>query len=129
MASVALVDSNVFISLLRARIDPVSWLGQRFEDVYTCGMVRLEVLRGQKSVGQRKALESFFNVLCNVPTDNSLWEEATELAWQLDRKGRVLPAQDVIIACCARRAGVPVLTGDHHFREVPGISVIPFLED
>ena len=129
MASVALVDSNVFISLLRARIDPVSWLGKRFEDVYTCGIVRMEVLRGQKSASQREALESFFDVLCNIPTDNSLWEEATELAWQLDRKGRILPAQDLIIATCARRAGVPVLTADEHFQQVPGISVIPFLED
>lgn len=126
MASVALVDSSVFISLLRTGRDPAQWLGERLEDIYTCGMIRVEVLRGQKFPKHRKALSAFFDVLCNVPTDNTLWEEAAQLAWRLDRRGKNLPAQDIIIAAHAFRSGVPVMTSDRRFKEIPGLPVIWF---
>jgi len=127
VASAALVDSNVFISLLRRGEDPLRWLETRLEDIYTCGMVRLEVLRGLKSQRQRDEVGCFFDVLCNVRTDDRLWESAAELAWKLDRAGGTIPAQDILIASCALRAGVPVLTADRHFDRIPGLPVIPFL--
>jgi len=126
MASVALVDSNVYISLLRGGTDPAAWLGKRFENIYICGMVRVEVLRGQKAPKQRDALAAFFDILCNVPMDNLLWEEAAGLAWKLDRGGRTLPSPDIIIAACAIRAGVPVLTADLHFDEIQDVRVMKF---
>ena len=126
MASAALVDSNVFIALARRGEDAAQWLGGRLDDIYTCGMVRLEVLRGTKTLRQREDLTAFFNVLCNVPTDNRLWEQASELGWELDRRGRAIPAADVVIAACALRAGVPVMTADKHFQGIPDLAVIPF---
>ncbi|MCX6970277.1 MAG: PIN domain-containing protein [Verrucomicrobia bacterium] len=126
MASAALVDSNVFIALTRRREDSSLWLGSRFEDIYTCGMVRLEVLRGMKNPRERDAMAAFFNVLCNVPTDNNLWEQAAELGWELDRRGLIIPGPDILIAACALRAGVPVMTADKHFDDIPGLMVIAF---
>jgi predicted nucleic acid-binding protein len=126
MASAALVDSNVFIALTRRDEDVAQWLGGQLDDIYTCGMVRLEVLRGIKKQRQRDDMAAFFNVLCNVQTDNNLWEEAAELGWKLDRLGRTIPAQDILIAACALRAGVPVLTADKHFQDIPDLMVIPF---
>lgn len=51
-----------------------------------------------------------------------------KMTMQIDEKllERVIPAQDVLIAACALRAGVPVLTGDRHFDAIPGLMVIPF---
>lgn len=45
-----LVDSNVYIDLLRQRLDPALKLTRRVSqlDLATCGMVRVEVLRGIK---------------------------------------------------------------------------------
>jgi len=126
MAGAALVDSNVFIALTRSNQDFAGWLGSRLEDIYTCGMVRLEVLRGMKNPGERDDMTAFFSVLCNVPTDNRLWEAAAELGWKLDLAGHTIPAQDVLIAACALRAGVPVLTADSNFDAIPGLMVIPF---
>ena len=126
MASAALVDSNVFIALTRRDEDLPRWLGSRYEDIYTCGMVRLEVLRGIKDPRQRDDMAGFFNVLCHVQTDNKLWDQATELGWEMDRGGRIIPAQDILIAACALRAGVPVLTADKHFQDIPGLMVLPF---
>lgn len=47
-----------------------------------------------------------------------------KLAWQLDRKGLVLPAQDILIACCARQVGAAVMTSNRHFRSIPELEVI-----
>jgi predicted nucleic acid-binding protein len=120
-----LVDSNVFISLLRRGLDPAATLTETVSstDLATCGMVRMEVLRGIKNPRVRDGLAGFFDVLQNVPTDNRLWEEAATVAWKLDRTGKILPAQDVLIAVSAMRIGAVVLTADRHFEEIPGLRV------
>lgn len=121
-----LIDSNVYIDLLRSRLDPVVEIGRRYEleDIVCCGVVKAEVLRGLKGPRLLDALQRFFAVTQMVATSASLWDEAWQLAWELDRKGRVLPLQDVVIACCARRAGAAVMTRDAHFRQVPDLEVM-----
>jgi len=89
MASAAIADCDVFIALTRRDEDLPRWLGGRFDDIYTCGLVRLEVLRGIKEPRQRDEMAGYFNVLCHVQTDNKLWDQATELGWELDRRGRI----------------------------------------
>ena len=126
MAGVALVDSSVFIALLRQGEDVPAWIGRRLEDAYICGMIRLEVLRGVRAPAVRDRLEAFMDVMCNVLTDDRLWKASAELGWELDRKGVTLPGPDLVIAACALRAGVPVLTADRHFSMIPGLPVIPF---
>ncbi|OYV06897.1 MAG: hypothetical protein CFE26_03850 [Verrucomicrobiales bacterium VVV1] len=59
-----------------------------------------------------------------VPTNASLWDEVWQLAWKLDRQGKVLPLQDIVIACCANRAGAAVMTTDRHFDLIDGLTVI-----
>jgi predicted nucleic acid-binding protein len=131
MESVVLVDSCVLIGLLREGRDPAAELSGRVPttDLATCGMVRLEVIRGLVVPRLRRAVEGFMNVMRNVPTDNRLWEEAAAQAWELDRQGVILPAQDIVIACCARRIDAAVLTWDRHFRQIPGLRVLKSLEE
>ncbi len=121
-----MVDSNVYIGLLRRGIDPSECLGNWIGpgDLATCGMVRLEVERGLKVERVRRSLASFLDVMINVPTGNRVWEDTADLAWQLDRKGRVLPAQDLIIARCAFSLGAWVLTDDAHFKHIPGLECL-----
>jgi predicted nucleic acid-binding protein len=131
MESAVLVDSCVFITLLKQRRDPAAELMERLqlEDLVTCGMVRLEVIRGLSVPRVKRAMEGFFDVMCNVVTDNRLWEEATGLACELQRNGMNLPAQDILIAACALRAGVGVLTYDKHFHAIPGLRVYSSIEE
>lgn len=121
-----LIDSNVYIKLLRAGRDPARELTRRYAtiDLATCGMVRLEVFRGVKHPKLYDRLSGFFDVMLNVPTNNSLWEEAAELGWKLDRQGKVIPGPDILIAACALRLGAIVFTYDRHFDVVPGLEVI-----
>ncbi|HEY8903713.1 MAG TPA: PIN domain-containing protein [Chthoniobacterales bacterium] len=120
-----LIDSNVYIDLLRQGLDPALELTGRISqlDLASCGIVRVEVLRGIKVEKVRSRLAAFFDVTQNVPTDNYLWEEAAELAWTLDRRGKVIPSTDILIACCARRIGATVLTADAHFSGIPGLRM------
>lgn len=130
MESVVLVDSCVLIGLLREGRDPAVELSGRAPetDLATCGMVRLEVIRGLAAPALRRAVEDFMNVMRYVPTDNRLWEAAAAQAWELDRQGIVLPAQDILIACCARRIDAAVLTWDKHFVRIPNLRVVQSLD-
>lgn len=131
MESVILVDSCVYIKLLREKRDPAAELMERLqlEDIATCGMVRMEVLRGVSMPKARRVYEQFFDVMQYVPTDAKLWEEATEMAWQLQRKGLAPPAQDILIAASAKRIDAAVLTYDSHFEMIPGLRLYRSLEE
>jgi predicted nucleic acid-binding protein len=130
MESVVLVDSSVFIGLLREGRDPARELVERAgeTDLATCGMIRMEVLRGIKSPKAKRALEGFFNVMRTVPSDGRLWDDATNLAWRLDRQGCTLPLQDLFIASCAFRIDAAVLTYDRHYGAITGLRVLSDLE-
>ena len=121
-----LIDSNVYIEVIRAGLDPVAEIGRRYgpDDVVSCGVVKAEVLRGIKGPRPLEAMQCFFAVTKTVATSGSLWNEVWQLAWQLDREGKVLPLQDLVIACCARRVGAAVMTRDAHFKNVPGLEVL-----
>ena len=120
-----LVDSSVYIRLLRNGVDPVAELASRFEitTLVSCDVVRCEVLRGMVHPKARADLAGFFNLLVHVSTDHRVWRMTENIAWQLDRVGRVLPLPDLIIAACALHAGASVLTEDRHFDSIPGLSL------
>ena len=107
-------------------VDPLHALALTAEmrDIAICPIVRCEVGRGLRFPKARDKFHAFWNVMINVPTDERLWSEAENLAWQLDRQGTTLPLTDIVIACCAKRIGAVVLTHDKHFENVPGLRTI-----
>jgi len=125
-ASPVLVDSSFYISCLREGRDPLRLLAvtAAARDLAICGVVRCEVGRGLRQPSLRATFARAWEVMLNVPTDNRLWAQAERTAWELDRKGVVLPLTDVVIACCAKRIGAVVLTLDKHFHDIPGVLVI-----
>ena len=120
-----LVDSTLYIDLLRARQDPVQalrpWLLQ--EEVLCCGVIRCEVLRGILSEKIRERMRELFEAMTTVDIDDTTWNETADLARTLDRRGVVLPLTDLVIACCAIRAGATVVSSDEHFKQIPNLSV------
>lgn len=121
-----LVDSSVYIRLMRQRLDPVAVLFEHYDTVnlVTCGIVRLEVLRGMRLPQAKRRLEEFMDLMQYVPSDERLWREATDLAWRIDRLGAAIQATDAIIAAAALRKGASVLTLDSDFQRVPGLHVL-----
>lgn len=131
MESALLVDSSFFIDLLQKGLDPGTELLRRVEllDLATCGMIRLEVVRGISAPKLRARVEDFMSVMVNVPTDNKLWMEATQIAWDFGREGWTMPAADILIAASAFRINAAVLTLDKHFDAIPGLKVYRSLDD
>ncbi len=126
MESEILIDSNVFIDLMKHYGDPAPWLyhwaGVR--NLAICGMVRVEVLRGVKSPQAYRSLNDFMDTMVNIPSSNRLWDEAAALAWKLHRKGLLIPGTDVFIAASAMNIGAAVLTSGAHFKQIEGLPVI-----
>lgn len=57
-----------------------------------------------------------------IPSTKAIWRTTSELAWQLDRRGKVLPIQDIHIAACALSINAVLLTYDLHFQEIPWLD-------
>ncbi len=130
-ASTVLVDSSVFMHLLRQGIDPNTELSARAKrmDLATCGMVQVEVLRGVRNSKVGQKLLRFMSVMLYASTEFRTWDAVARLASELDRKGIILPAQDLIIATCARQLDAAVFTLDNHFHHVPGLRVMTSLDE
>ncbi len=128
MADLILPDSNIYIGAVRAGRDPFREFALGIEDrdweFATCGMIVLEVCRGQRDPNLLARYRERFDVMIFLPTTQQIWARAAQLAWSLDRQGRVLPAQDILIAAHALQAGATVLTLDAHFSVIPGLRVI-----
>jgi predicted nucleic acid-binding protein len=120
-----LVDLTVYIDLLWRGEDipyilrPYLLSGQLF----TCGVIRAEVLRGIRTIEMRNELSELFDLMVEVPTDARIWGKGTDLAWKLDRRGAVLPLTDLVIACCAFAVDTAVVTTDPHFSQISGLKV------
>lgn len=124
-----LVDSTIYIGLLRSRRDPVEalrpWLIS--DEILCCGVIRCEVIRGIVRESLRERMRELFDTLNTVAIDDSLWDDISHLAWTLDRRGAVVPLTDLMIAGCALRSGATVVTSDRHFRKVPDLAVLSAL--
>jgi predicted nucleic acid-binding protein len=120
-----IVDSTIYIDLLR-RGEDVPFLLRPFllsGELFSCGVIRAEVLRGIRAIEMRNELSDLFDLMEDVPTDAGIWEKVTDLAWKLDRRGAVLPLTDLVIACCAFAVDTEVVTTDPHFSQISGLKV------
>jgi len=124
MSRPVLVDSCWYIERMRAGQDPLRELAVHAQsrDIATCGIVVAEVGRGIQVRKQLDRYRAAWEVMLFVSSSNSLWDSTLELAWQLDRQGKVLPLQDLHIAVCALHIGAVVLTVDEHFQQIPGLD-------
>jgi len=129
-ASAVLVDSSYYITLMREGRDPLRSLAltAASRDLAVCGVVRCEVGRVLRPIERLERFQRFWDMTIQVQTDNPLWAEVEQTAWQLDRQGILLPLTDLVIACCARRIAAVVLTFDAHFSKIPGVRAVSRLD-
>jgi predicted nucleic acid-binding protein len=126
MENLVLPDSNFYINCARAGLDPFVELSAHSDDweFATCGMIVLEVCRGRSNPTVLQRFRERFAIMSFIAAGTSVWEQAAQLAWSLDRRGIVFPAPDLLIAACALQAKAAVLTADAHFQEIPGLRVL-----
>jgi predicted nucleic acid-binding protein len=119
-----LIDATIYIELLR-RGEDLPFILRPYliaNQLFTCGVVRAEVLRGIRSVQLRDEISDLFDLMIEVPTGLRVWTAVVHMAWTLDRRGIVLPLTDIAIGCCALDTGTIVVTSDPHFSRIPGLQ-------
>jgi len=124
-------DSSFYIHELRSKRQPfleMEALGDAVEWA-TTGMVILEVCRGLTMSRMRDEFLARYSAMICLPTVNRVWELATRLAWELDRQGRTIPAQDILIASHCLRHDARLLTSDRHFSVIPKLKLARTLDD
>lgn len=119
-----LIDSSIFIGWTRRGFNPLDQVREHVHsgELRSCGIVRCEVLRGAIKPEAKTELEALFNVIPEIPTTSAVWHNVSELAWQLDRKGFVLPLPDLVVAACALSVNAVVVTTDPHFAKIPKLK-------
>jgi len=114
-----LVDTSVWIFALKK--NPLLVLKEKIDLllqerlILTFGMIKLELLGGTKSRKEFNRLKNRLDALYEIPTRQSLWDKASELAFILRRKGITVPYTDILIASAALYSKVTLLHSDVHF--------------
>ncbi len=121
-----IVDSSTFIDWMRQGRSPVRILRPFVltDQLFTCGVVRVEVLRGAVKPVVKAELGRLFDAMRDVPLSSAVWDRTVDLARRLDRQGQVLPLSDLMISACALHVGATVIASDPHFRAIPGLPVV-----
>lgn len=119
-----LPDSSWYIAEASAKNDPLLLLAEisLSRDIATCGLVISEVGRGIKHPKTLQRYIKCWEVMRYAESNQKTWQHTLELAWQLNRQGRILPIQDIHIAACALSINAVVLTHDQHFQKIPGLD-------
>lgn len=121
-----LVDSSFYITLHRRNQDPLAEL-TRFAydyDIAVNAIVWAEVIRGRADPHVRRRYERAFGAARLLHLSPRGWQRVSDLAWELDRRGDVIPLTDLIIATTAIEHRAAVLTFDRHFQRIPGVVAV-----
>ena len=114
-----LVDTSAWIFALRknpfiklkSRIDHLL----KIDNVFTFGMIKLELLSGTKTKEEFNRLKNRLDALYEISTDAELWSSAAQLAFDLQRKGLTIPYTDILVANAAIQSKATLLHADSHF--------------
>lgn len=125
--SLVMIDTPVWVEAFRGS-DPKMVEAVRDllinDRVAICGPVRFELLQGLRP-HERKKIFPLLEAVPSLDFDERDWLEAGELAAALRRKGKTLPMADVLIGHLCRKNGLPILTLDKHFHDIPKLKQMP----
>lgn len=124
--SLILVDSSYYITLIRLGRDPLDELSLRAADydIAINGIIWAEVTRGRSDPHVRARFERAFSVTRWLDLTPRGWQRVARLAWDLDRRGEILPLPDLVIAATALEHQAAVLTLDRHFQKIPALVAL-----
>jgi predicted nucleic acid-binding protein len=121
-----LVDTNAYVSFKRN--DPPAVETIRTSEYIGINIIVLGELYGgfkggSKELENRKELEQFLD---SPRVDIVLMDEETaefyaKIYWELKRKGKPVPGNDMWVAASAMRHGLALFTFDDHFKHISGL--------
>lgn len=122
----ALVDTSLFVALEHERplrAEPPELL---VVSIITVGELRLGVLSATDTTARAARLRSLSKALESepLPVDDGVAIAWAELRARLRERGRRLAVNDSWIAATAIAHGLPLVTQDRDYTDVPGLTVV-----
>ncbi len=121
-----LPDTCAWIDFFNARRTPLAITLVKLllqGEVFTCGVVKYELVQGVKSPAEEKILLHALQAVTHLEMNESLWIQAGRLSGALRKKGVTIPFSDIMIAVLALEYDLTILTVDPHFKQVAGVKV------
>jgi len=121
-----LIDTNAYAAFKKNNPEAVTAL-RSVEHIGVSIVVLGELLSGfaggAKETVNRKELDEFLDSprVAVIPHDEETAEYYARIYWDLKKKERPIPANDLWIAASAMRLGLALLTYDEHFASIEGL--------
>ncbi|HKK00671.1 MAG TPA: PIN domain-containing protein [Desulfuromonadales bacterium] len=122
-----LPDTCAWIDFFNARRTPLAKALENLlvhGDVYTCGVVKYELVQGLRGKDEERTLLEALQAVTHKEMSETLWLDAGRLSAALRKKGVPLPFSDILIAAVALKNDLTVLTVDRHFDQIPRLRVL-----
>ena len=122
-----LLDSSVVIAYLRGRLDlreKVAPNEPLFLPLVALGELYKGALKSQRPSENLARINQLMAVMAVLNPDASTSMKYAETATELERRGELIPENDLWIAALALECDIPLATRDAHFARVPGLTVL-----
>jgi predicted nucleic acid-binding protein len=117
--TLTLIDTSLWTHAMRQSGDPVlrDRVRRRLNDgsAAWCELIRLELWKGHRIRDDGVHLSLMEQRLPRLSINSEVWNLASTIAHQMQRKGLVIPTSDFIIFACARVHGAALEHNDKHF--------------
>ena len=84
----------------------------------TTGIIILELLQGTRTKKEYTEILSDLFALHYFEVNKKIWEKASQLGFNLRRKGKTIPSTDLLIASIALHYDLILLHADNHFEQI-----------
>jgi predicted nucleic acid-binding protein len=123
-----LADSSVLIEYYRRAGAPVVQEAVTAaiagDELAVNGIIYVEVIGFAADDRERRGLIESFGAFHRLALGDDDFELAASIGFDLRRRGRTVPATDLIIAASAIRARAELLHVDDHFEEIARVSTL-----
>jgi predicted nucleic acid-binding protein len=122
-----MLDSTIWVEHFRSTTPPAvraqlaPWVAG--DKVVSVQPVVCELLAGA-GLRQRNRVKAYFDLLDVLPLHPQAWEEAVVIGQKCVDQGRPVGMLDLLIAACAIRHGLHVVTFDRDYETIAAVSAL-----
>jgi predicted nucleic acid-binding protein len=120
-----LVDTSVWIAFFRNTTPHAEALAQVLKQgrAVTTGIVKAELIQGVKNTDEGQRVLVVLDAVESIEITERLWLNAGWLAYEMRKKGSIIPLTDAAMGASAIAHGLPLYTLDKHFEAMPGLRL------
>ena len=117
-----LIDSSAWIEYYRreGKEEYKSWISNAIQNNLASinGIIQVEILTFTKTEHEYDAIASDFAGLHYLHLDESVFQKAAKIGFDLRRRGITVPGTDLIIAACALQSNAELMHFDAHYNYI-----------